>query len=192
MSSAAQATCTECGATMLAVTATRTGGLCMACKQGIRKSIEASKLYYEKERQPDPFKDYWIALVHRVHDTPDGFYRLPAQEQTYYSVCLLDREVYNGGMHQFFFNSSGDHYAEALRGLEELGAMRSHALLLAVCREFFPGGEPPRDTAARRAILPKPSHALDDIEREFCADPDNLGNRLRTYALDHQLVPLAS
>ena len=41
--SATQATCLECGATMLAATAARTGGFCMACKQGIRSNIEASK-----------------------------------------------------------------------------------------------------------------------------------------------------
>jgi ankyrin repeat protein len=32
MSSAGQVTCSECGATILAATAARTGGLCMACK----------------------------------------------------------------------------------------------------------------------------------------------------------------
>src|ERR1051326_5628751 len=117
MSSSAQVTCSECGATMLASTAARTGGLCMACKQGIRKHIESARVYYQQQRLPDPFRDYWRDLVRSVHDTPDGFYRLSPQEQTYFSVCLLDGEVYNGGMHQFFYNSSGDHYAEALRGL---------------------------------------------------------------------------
>ena len=173
---------------MLAATAARTGGLCMACKQGIRKNIEASKIYYQQQRKPDPFRDFWRALVNRVHDTPDGFYRLSPPEQTYFSVCLLEGEVYNGGMHQFFYNSSGDYYAEALRGLQELGAMRCHALLVAACREFFPGDEPPRETTARRDILPEPSHDLDDIDREFWADPDKLGDRLRRYAIDHQLV----
>ena len=160
----------------------------MACKQGIRKHIESARVYYQQQRLPDPFRDYWRDLVRSVHDTPDGFYRLSPQEQTYFSVCLLDGEVYNGGMHQFFYNSSGDHYAEALRGLEELGALRCHVLLVAACREFFPAGEPPRDTAARREILPEPSHDLDDIEKEFWSDPDKLGDRLREYALRHQLV----
>ena len=188
MSSAAQVTCSECGATMLATTAARTGGLCMACKQGIRKHIESAKVYYQQQRLPDPFRDYWRDLVRRVHAAPDGFFRLSPPEQTYFSVCLLDGEVYNGGMHQFFYNSSGDYYAETLRGLEELGAMRCHALLVTACREFFPAGEPPRDTAARREILPEPSRDLDAIEREFWSDPDKLGDRLREYALRHYLV----
>src|SRR5215510_3585447 len=131
MSSAPQATCSACGATMLATTAARTGGLCMACKQGIRKSIEASKVYYQQQRQPDPFRDHWTALVHRVHNAPDGFYRLSEHEQTYYLVCMLQGEVYNGGVVQFFDNSSGDFYGETLDALMELGAVRCQALFLA-------------------------------------------------------------
>jgi hypothetical protein len=160
----------------------------MACKQGIRKQIESSKVYYEQQKQPDPFRDYWKDLVRRVHATPDGFYRLSQQEQAYFSVCLLDGEVYNGGMHQFFFNSSGDYYCEALRGLEEMGAMRCHTLLLKAGDELFPVGKPPRDTSARREILPKPSHDLDEIDREFWSDPDKLRERLRDYAFRHHLI----
>lgn len=173
---------------MLASTAARTGGVCMACKQGIRKQIESSKACYQQQREPDPFRDYWKDLVRRVHATPDGFYRLSSQEQAYFSVCLLDGEVYNGGMHQFFFNSSGDYCCDALRGLEEMGAMRCRALLLKAKGELFPIGEPPRDTSTRRKILPKPSHDLDEIEREFWSDPDKLRDRLREYAFKHHLV----
>ena len=160
----------------------------MACKQGIRKHLDSAKVHHHRQRQPDPFRDYWKDLVRRVYAAPDGFYRLSPQEQTYFSVCLLDGEVYNGGMHQFFYNSSGDYYAESLRGLEELGALRCRALLLAACNAFFPAGEPPRDTAARREILPEPSDDLDELEREFWSDPDKLGDRLRDYALRHHLV----
>ena len=188
MSSQAQMICSECGATMHATTAARTGGLCMACKQGIWKSIEASKIYYRKQRQPDPFRDYRFALVDRVHDTTDGFYRLSPYEQTYYSVSILESEVYNGGMHQFFWNSSGDYYAEALRGLEELGAIRSHELLVAACLKLFPSGDPPRDTAARRAILAEEWPDMNEIENDFSSDPDKLEDRLREYAVDHDLV----
>jgi len=185
---------------MLASTAARTGGLCMACKQGIRQHIEAAKVYYRDQRQPDPFRDYWTALVHRVHDTPDGFYRLSADERTYYSVCVLHGEVYNGGMYQFFSNS-GSYYHEALRGLEQLGATRCRVLLVEACRVLFPNGDPPRDRAERDALMPMcpdtpgaPLPAwdleLERIDDEFCTDPDNLGDRLRKYALDHQLVQI--
>ena len=184
---------------MLATTATRTGGLCMACKQGIRKGIEASKVYYQQQRQPDPFRDYWKTLVQRVYGAPDGFYRLSHHEQTYYLGCMLAGEVYNGGIGQFFDNSSGDFYRETLDALVELGAMRCHAILLAGKQVLFPQSDPPRDKAERMAAMPEYPHEpdgprpawdleLDHLDDEFYADPDKLGERLRTYALDHKVV----
>ncbi len=199
MPSAAQATCSQCGATMLAATATRTGGLCMACKQGIREHVEAAKIYYQRQRQPDPFRDFWTSLVHRVHDAPDGFFRLSHPEQTYYLGTVLQGEVFNGGVGQFFDNSSGDFYRETLTALEELGAMRCHALLIAAKQVLFPDSEPPRDQASRYEVMPRYPDASDasrpswdlELERisdEFYTDPDQLFVRLRGYALDHQLV----
>jgi len=184
---------------MLATTAARTGGLCMACKQGIRQHIEAAKVYYQQQRQPDPFRDYWTSLVHRVHDVPDGFYRLSHPEQTYFLVTVLQGEVFNGGIGQFFDNSSGDFYRETLDALEELGAMRCHGLLVAAKHVLFPHGDIPRDQAARYEIMPKYPDAPDaprpdwdmELERisdEFYTDPDQLPERLHRYALDNQLV----
>jgi len=170
----------------------------MACKQGIRQSIEASKVYYQQQ-QPDPFRDHWTALVHRVHDAPDGLYRLSRWEQTYYLVCVLQGEVFNGGIGQFFDNSSGDFYRETLDALGELGAMRCRALLVEAKQALFPSGVPPRDQTARCAMMPDypeetdaPRPAWDlELERisdEFWTDPDRLDERLRRYALDHKLV----
>ena len=45
--------CKRCGAEILPATAQATGGVCMACKNGIRKDIEKSKDYYRKEREKE-------------------------------------------------------------------------------------------------------------------------------------------
>jgi hypothetical protein len=45
--------CKECGAEILPTTAQATGGVCMACKNGIRKNIEKSKEYYRQEREKE-------------------------------------------------------------------------------------------------------------------------------------------
>ncbi len=71
----------------------------MACKQGIRQNIEAAKRYYEQQRQYDPFRELWKSLVHRVYHTDAGYQGLNEAERLYYSVGILDGEVYNGGMH---------------------------------------------------------------------------------------------
>jgi len=171
----------------------------MACKQGIRQHIEAAKVYYQEQRQPDPFRDFWTTLVRRVHDAPDGFYRLSHPEQTYYLATVLQGEVFNGGIGQFFDNSSGDFYRETLEALEELGAVRCHALLLAGKQVLFPHAEPPREQAARYEIMPEYPDApdaqrpdwdleLELISDEFYTDTDQLPDRLRIYALEHELV----
>jgi hypothetical protein len=173
----------------------------MACKQGIRKNIEASKVYRQQQRQPDPFRDHWKALVQRVYGVPDGFYRLSHHEQTYFLGCVLEGEVYNGGIGQFFDNSSGDFYRETLDALVELGAMRCHAILLAAKQALFSQSDPPRGKAERMAAVPEhpdepdaPRPAwdleLDRLDDEFYTDPDKLGERLRRYALDHELVKI--
>jgi hypothetical protein len=200
MSSAAQATCSECGATFLASTAARTGGICMACKQGIRKHIEESRVYYQRQREPDPFRDYWADLVRRVFAAPDGFYRLSRPEKTYYLGQVLYGEVFNGGMRQFFDNSSGDFYRETLDALKELGAMSSLGLLIAAKEILFPDCDPPPDQVARYKMMPQypetaePQPAfyseLERIDDVFYSDPDEIPDRLRKYALDHQLVQI--
>jgi hypothetical protein len=191
----AKAICSECGAEILAATAARTNGLCMACKQGIRQQLESSKKYYEEKRKPDPFRDYWKDLVQRVYQTPEGFEGLSPKEKTYFAVCILDGEVYNGGLHQFFSNTSGECYAAALNGLAELGAFRSRELLMAARSVLFPDGNMPRDTQSRRALLNARDESeieqqLAELDEKYCADQDELGERLRKYALENHLVKL--
>jgi len=202
MSSAAQATCSKCGATMLAATAARTGGLCMACKQGIRQHIEAARGAYQQRRKPDAFRNYWTSLVECVYSAPDGVYRLSQQERTYFLVSVFRGEVDNGGIGQFFDNSSGDYYRETLESLAELKAMRCHALLVSAKQLLFPNIDPPRDVSERSGVMPeypdepdapRPSWdlELERITRDLYTDPDKLGERLDRYALEHGLVQIS-
>ena len=104
----------------------------MPCKIGTRESIEAAKLYYQRERdldKIDPFRKLWRELVRRVYETDLGYAGLSDAEKKYFAVGLLEGEVYNGGFDQYFFNSSSDYYSDAEIGLEEMGAVQSLSLL---------------------------------------------------------------
>lgn len=94
----------------------------MACRQGIRESIEQSKEYYRKQREYDPYRELWVYLVKKVHGEENGFENLTKEEKLYFTVSIFEGEVYNGGMHQFFSNSSGEYYEEAVKGLKALKA----------------------------------------------------------------------
>jgi hypothetical protein len=170
----------------------------MACKQGIRKNIEASKKYYEEQRKYNPMRELWTSLVKRVHQTEDGFDGLSAEERTYYAVGVLDGEVYNGGMHQYFWNSSGALYRSAVDGLLELKALTALRLLTEAAKLLFED-EVPEDRETRCATIreypddsnaPTPDWAveLERIDKAYWEDPDGLGERLEEFARDRGLV----
>jgi hypothetical protein len=95
-------------------------------------------------------------------------------EQIVDLVRWLDREVENGGFHQFFNNSPGDKTAETFAALETIGAPRTAGILRRAAA-MFPSGMPPQDRDARMEILwrqiPDPK-TFDPLNDEFYAYPD--------------------
>jgi hypothetical protein len=184
--------CRECGAMILPSTAESTGGLCMACKQGIKAQMDQSRKYYESLKQYDPHRELWVSLVNRSSDD-STLSKWSDDERTYFCVCLLEGEVYNGGFDQFFHNSSGDHYAFALAGLIELDATTSRRLLEQAAWVAFNGAQPPKDWQERKNLLlkfdnDKRQGALDLLDKEFWDDTDRLGNLLTEFAEAKGLV----
>lgn len=185
--------CTQCGALILPATATKTGGLCMACKQGIRSQIEKSKKFYEESKKYDPYRELWASLVSRVHHSKDGVSDLTDDERLYYSVGLLDGEVYNGGFDQYFTNSSGDTYKYAIDGLLALRADESLNLLLRAKEVLFDDKEPHLDCEARRDYLRKTekeytAKLLDELDKLYYKDPDGLGEKLNKFVDEKGLL----
>ena len=188
--------CTICGALILTRTAARTNGLCMPCKGGYRQSIENSKLRAAEEREDErvhPFRSHWRSLVERVHISPNGFDALSEHEKLYYAVGLLQLEVNNGGFDQYFFNSSSSHYQFAEKGLIALGATDTLETLHQAKEMLFPGNPIPEDTQKRRLALRSDAEGmqlnpkLDELDRHYWADPEELDSRLRAFALEHGL-----
>lgn len=192
--------CDTCGALILPATAEKTGGICMACKQGIRESIEASRAYYQKMKEYDPFRELWVSLVKRSSDNP----KLDAwstEEKMYFSVCLMEGEIYNGGFDQYFTNSSGDYYRLALDGLEQMEATYSARLLKEAARAMFGTDYPPDSQSERWRVTNSKvrrltelvtrhhrSAQLERLDKRFYEDPDKLLDRLTVYAEVNGLV----
>ena len=195
--------CSRCGALILSSTASKTDGLCMPCKGGYRETIDESKRRAREEREQmrnDPFRKLWVSLVERADGPAGGFDRLSETEKLYYAVGVLELEVYNGGFHQYFFNSSASSYSYAEKGLISLGAMQTLQLLREAKQILFPSMTVPVDTATRRRVIPLDaernesipdwSHRLDALDRRFYADSENLASRLKAFAREHGLVSL--
>jgi hypothetical protein len=192
--------CQKCGALILPTTAESTGGVCMACKQGIRESMEASRAYYQKLKEYDPFRALWVSLVERSADNRalDGW---SDEEKTYFCVCLLEGEVCNGGFDQYFSNSSGDYYSLALDGLVKIEATQSIQILREAARVLFGSSGPPADRSERWRITNSRVRRLADLvtrhhrsaelerlDKRFWGDPDQIADRLTAYAEEKGLV----
>lgn len=189
--------CKQCNEMILPTTAKKTGGICMACKQGIRESIEESKEYYRKLKEYNPYRELWINLVKR--ESENGFDSLTKEEKIYFSVNIFDRELYNGGMDQFFWNSSGNFYAEVIEGLQILNAENSLSLLKQSAKILFGEINPPRDRSLRwkalkqnserlNATNPNWSNELEKIDNKYYTDPDNMDELLTKFAENNGLV----
>ena len=96
----------------------------------------------------------------------------------------LEAEVNNGGFHQYFYNSAGDHTAETIQALEAIGALHMTDIVRRAAA-MFPGGMPPKDCFTRQDILLKlfsDATGFQDLDDEFYAYPDDLAALLKKFA----------
>ncbi len=192
--------CSDCGVLILQETADRNGGLCLPCRSGTRSRIEASKAAAKREREldaTDPTRIYWRKLVDMVFKAPDGLSSLSEVERQYWAVGCLSGEVYNGGFEQYFHNSSGSTYNDALKGLEAMGALASLILLQKAKQVVFGFQAVPKDTGVRRRMLASngdESHQqrLNELDKQFWADPDKLVELSQDFAVRHDLIQVDS
>jgi hypothetical protein len=165
----------------------------MACKQGIRKQIEASKQHHAESKEYDPHRALWTSFLYRVSSAPKDRVGLSDDERHYFAVTLLEGEVFNGGFDQFFWNSAGDWYADAAAGLRTMGADESLGILIAAKTILFSGVAPPTSTESRRELLRKnddeeTSGRLQELDDRFCGHPDDLPKRLKLFASERGLI----
>jgi Domain of unknown function (DUF4375) len=192
--------CAICGKLILHSTAERTEGLCMPCKGGYRKDIEASiqRREVQKEYRESSERKHWISLVDRVYKQPQGFDALSPQEQKFFAMSILIGEVRNGGFDQYFSNSSGDYYLLTLVALSEIGAATSFRMLVEAKEIIFGENPVPTTQTGRLATFPpypedsQPdpqdwSSRLDALDRQFWKHPDDLPERIEKYAQDNAL-----
>lgn len=192
----AKVACEACGAMILPSTAEVNGGVCMPCKRGDRGNIEAAKLRYAERKtaqaNPDPATLHWRWLVKQVHQTPEGFAGLSAENQNYFAACLLEGEVYNGGFDQYFHNSSADHYGDAIRGLREIGAAECSRLLIAAKEVLFGGRDVPGTQDSRWSqigeMTPAQEGRLEQLDRLFGKEAARLRDLAGQYAHRHGLL----
>lgn len=139
----------------------------------------------------------WSSLARRVYSSTDDIKCLTNDEQLVFAVMLFRYEVYNGGIEQFYSNSSGAYYKETQAGLEVLGANQTRGLLLLATRLIFAGEVPPTNRNQRHAALASPqieawSDALEVLDSAIDSSTDNVLAKLAAFATEKGLIPAGS
>lgn len=141
-----------------------------------------------KKDQPDLFKvsdfifDRYAAL---------GYGKLATSEKVFVCVWGLEGEVNNGGFDQYYFNSSGDHAADAEESLRAIGAQHT-AQLVKQANVLFGASGPSPNRAARQKQLDTlgdvKTKKLNEVEEEFLKYKDNLEELLKAYVSKNAAV----
>jgi hypothetical protein len=76
-------------------------------------------------------------------ENKNGFAALKPAQKHYLAVQMYDGQVNNGGLSQYFFNSSGDTWREALGGLEAMGFNERLTVLREAVAKFGKDGPSP-------------------------------------------------
>ncbi len=195
-----QVRCPQCGNTFLAQTAATTGGLCVPCASGTRSTLGSVKKRYEAFLEQTKIqRAIWSGIVDRVHAVGGGLNSLAPAERTYYLLSCLDAELWQGGLHTYFHNSSGDHYQGTLLALNEVQCPVWIEYLAKAAAILFPGGALPSNTDERRKLLPwwpkgddtKPEwdRRLDELQAEYKPRLEELSKIIGDYALAHHIIP---
>lgn len=119
--------------------------------------------------EQEPVDVVWrllVSLVFRDASSENlGALSFPAR--TLYLVGVMDGEIYNGGFHQYFSNSSGKYAHETLECLVQLGALEAAGLLRAAM-SAFPARRVPADRSERNAALDDvPPKDLDALDKKY-------------------------
>jgi hypothetical protein len=104
-----------------------------------------------------------------------GFKKLTEQERTLFCTWQFVCELNNGGIHQFFFNASGEFAMETVDALERVQMPHAASLLR---RELAAFPAPPKDHGTRAeqlASLPKSvqDDLFDELTADFFDSPEN-------------------
>ncbi|MCA0894960.1 DMP19 family protein [Microbulbifer agarilyticus] len=115
-----------------------------------------------------------------------GFDSLSEKEQAIYTIWWLEAEVNNGGFHQYFSNSAGDHAVVALASLKNIGAVKTADLLENAIGVAF-GETYPQSQRERQNQLGVDEEVkfskLEELDSKFYEYPENFYKLLDSYVV---------
>lgn len=127
-------------------------------------------------------------LWNKVNEIND-FTELSQPEQTFVYIDIFEGELTNGGIYEFFYNSSGAYAHEVLEAYSAIGAYETAELFNKIIK-FFPEIPVPKDIFIRRTVMSNLNKSIElkwnDIENSLLNSKEDIVNLLIDYIKKHK------
>ena len=117
-----------------------------------------------------------------------GYAALTPPQRHYSAVSACDAQINNGGLAQYFFNSSGDRWKDALAGFEAMGLAERAGILrqaLAFFGESGPGEDRDRRMDQLSRLFRKNDRLFSALESRYYASKEVVEVGVTRYVLAH-------
>jgi hypothetical protein len=120
-------------------------------------------------------------------DYGKNLHMVTAEQKIVYHITRLESEIYNGGLNQFFFNSSGQYTIETLESLRKIGATET-VNILEKAISFWPNSYVPQNTVTRRQELLEKVEQIanpvwEELDKVYYKDEDKITKKLFQFIL---------
>ena len=130
---------------------------------------------------------WWTANIYDGEREYDESLKVFSQEQRYlFAIAWHTAEVNNGGLDQFYFNSTGIVWQDALAGYKAIGLEEAAALLEESAARM--GGSPSLDRRTRQEQLDTLRPDFEDLDNRFYTlqETVDFNEAMMTYIKQHR------
>ena len=167
--------------------------LAVGCGSPDRNAVEEKRTKFKTERvvvddsvidAGDYFKViepvWWEGNIYGTHEEYKkslGKYSVP--QRFVFAIAWYESEVNNGGHEQFYSNSTGIVWKDALEGFKVIGAKQRYDILKESADRL--GGNPSFDRKARSNQLERNQKGFEDLDSSFYELKDDFGEKMDQY-----------
>ena len=105
------------------------------------------------------------------------------QQRYVFAIYWYMYEVNNGGHDQFYFNSTGIVWEDAMNGFQAINAYENYSIIRESANAI--GGSPNKDREKRQNELEKYEPDFTELDERFYASESSMIEMLRTYIRDN-------
>ena len=148
-------------------------------------------------KKPDNLEDLNTRIINldnyicELCEWGDKIENLSDAQKNFYFNQNLEREINNGGFHQYFYNSSGDYANETIQSLKKIKADKTAEILMKAINQF-PDKSVPKDRDKRQEIIEKieeeSTPIWEELEQIFYKYEDDLNTLNMEYVKSNEIT----